>query len=168
MHACLRMSARMHERPLTSCVVGVLVRAGMATAPSGTGRQGRVSLCGVWGGRTVLGCWGGRARARGGSSESAGRCWVWLVTAPDCVLVLGIGICVQDAATHSILRCPWLCCNTIDSHHQLPASAQLVALNQVFTRALSSALLPHRCRRPQEQALQQQTASARLGVDNWR
>jgi len=31
--------------PITSCVVVVLASAGMATAASGTGRQGRASLC---------------------------------------------------------------------------------------------------------------------------
>jgi len=93
-HACMGMSARTHDSPITSCVVGVLASAGMAKAPSGTGRQGRVSLYGVWGGRTVLGCWGGRARARGGSRESAGRCWVWLVTAPDCLLCAGYWVLV--------------------------------------------------------------------------
>jgi len=64
--ACMHAHECAHERPITSCVVG-LASAGMAEAPSSTGRQGRVSLCGVWGGRTVLGCWGGWARVRGGS-----------------------------------------------------------------------------------------------------
>jgi len=95
-HACMRMSARTHGRPITSCVVGVLASAGMAKAPSGTDRQGRVSLCGVWGGRTVLGAGeGGRARV--------GERWQVLGVAGDCSRLYTVcwvlGTCVQSAAT---------------------------------------------------------------------
>jgi len=67
--------ARTHA-PITSCLAGVLDSADMATAASGTGRQGR-----LWGGRTVLGRGLACVLWAAGEALAGASCAWWLLQA---------------------------------------------------------------------------------------